>query len=81
MGAQNTLFFKTHVATLADGKEQRIQSCCAACQHYLGKQCKHAFRPGRKDPTDADDAFIHCNKQWWGATEAQFTGGTSEGWN
>ena len=80
MGA-DTLFMKTHQATLTDGTQQLIQSCCAACQVYLGKQCEHGFRPGRKENTDQEDAFIHCGKQWWGATEAQFTGGTREGWN
>ena len=52
-------------------------SCCPACQYYLGKQCAHGFRPGGNYP---GDAYIHCNKEWWGATEAKFAGGKSAQW-
>jgi hypothetical protein len=76
MGA-DTLFLKSHTVTLANGVQQDIRSCCSACQHYLGKQCEHGFKPGGGYP---NDAYIHCNKQWWGATEEQFTGGKSEKW-
>jgi allantoicase len=42
-----------------DGSTQ-IRSCCAACEYYLGKTCKHmlvAFHSNRK---------VHCDKAWWG---------------
>ena len=77
MGA-DTLFLKSHTVTLANGAEQDITSCCPACQHYLGKQCAHGFRPGGNYP---GDAYIHCNTSWWGATEERFTGGKSASWS
>ena len=67
MGA-DTLFLKSHTVTLANGAQQDIMSCCPACEYYLGKQCAHGFRPGGNYP---GDAYIHCNKLWWGATFAE----------
>jgi len=54
---ENTIFMRAHMGW--DGSTQ-IRSCCAACEYYLGKTCKHmlvALNSSRN---------VHCDKAWWG---------------
>ena len=54
---ENTIFMQAHMGQ--DGSTQ-IRSCCAACEYYLGKTCKHMLVASHSSRN------VHCDKAWWG---------------
>ena len=63
---ENTIFMNAHFGQ--DGSTQ-IRSCCAACEYYLGKTCKHMLVALNSSKN------VHCDKAWWGSDESIWHGG------
>lgn len=69
----DTLLFRAHNSEeIGD-----IRSCCAACSHYLGKNCAYAHR--NKDQLMMSDVVVKCDEAWWGLSQGQFEGSHENG--